>query len=318
MARYIAKRLLALIPVILIVAVVVFMLVQLTPGDPASILLGDESDAATIAQLNAELGMDLPLREQFLNWFSNVLKGNLGSSIFFKKPVTEMFWTNFRPTLALAIYAEVIAIVLALVFGSLAAKFRGTWLDHVVSGFTVLGISVPSFLWALILVMVFAVYFRLFPSSGYKDLSNGFLPFIRYLTLPAFALGLVQSSIMTRITRVNMIEALESPYIKAAAARGISTSKLVFKHALKNSFLPILTVIGDSFGGLITGAAVVETVFNIPGIGQLIINSIERRDYIVIQGSIILITFIYLTLNLVIDILYGVVDPRVRLESEAS
>lgn len=316
MTRYIIKRLTSLLPVLLVVAVVVFSLVQLTPGDPVSVLLGDEADMATIEQVRTELGLNSPIHIQFLNWFGNLLKGDLGTSMFFKQPVTEMFWRNFGPTLALAIYAEVIAIGLALILGSLAAKYRGTWFDYGVNGFTILGISVPSFLWALILVLVFAIYFRLFPTSGYRSIEEGFVSFIRYLTLPAFALGLVQASIITRITRTTMIDTLETPYIKATAARGISTRKIVFKHALKNSFLPIMTVIGDSFGGLITGAAVVETVFNIPGIGQLIINSIERRDYVVIQGVILLITLLYLLLNLGIDILYGVLDPRIRLEGE--
>ncbi|MFB5265724.1 ABC transporter permease [Paenibacillus enshidis] len=313
MAKYLIQRVLSLLPVLLVVAVVVFLLIHLTPGDPASVILGDEASAESVAALREQLGLNLPLHQQFFAWFGNVLRGDLGNSIFMDMSVAEAFFSRVPPTLSLAILAQIIAVALALYMGIMAARKRGTLADQAVMGISLLGISVPSFLLGLFLILIFAVEFKWLPVAGYRPLSNGLWDHLRYLLLPAIALGAMQAALIARMTRSSLIEVLSEQYIKTARAKGLKEKKVVYKHALKNAFIPILTVIGETFGTLITGAAVIETVFNIPGIGQLIINSIERRDFAVIQGSILLITITYVLLNLWIDLLYGLLDPRIKL-----
>ncbi|GAB3801800.1 ABC transporter permease [Virgibacillus kimchii] len=316
MLKYTIQRLLQLIPIFFVVAVVVFFLAHLTPGDPVTVLLGDEASEEAKAELREELGFDLPLYTQFVQWISDVVTGNLGESFFHNQPVTEVFFNYLGPTISLAIYAQVIAIIISLLLGVIAARKRGTVADQAVTGFSLLGISVPSFLLGLFLILIFAVQLQWFPVAGYQPLSEGFLEHIRYLTLPAIALGMMQAGLITRMTRSSMLDVMKTNYIKTAKSKGLRENKITFKHALRNAFIPILTVIGESFGTLITGAAVVETVFNIPGIGQLIVNSIERRDFTVIQGTVLLITVTYVLINLIVDLLYGAVDPRIRLNKK--
>lgn len=313
MTKYIVQRILSLIPILLVVAVVVFMLIHLTPGDPASVILGDEASAEAIAQLRAQLGLDLPLHQQFISWFGGVVTGDLGQSIFMDMSVAEAFFSRVPPTLSLAILAQIFAVVIALFLGVIAARKRGTLADQAVMGFSLLGISVPSFLLGLFLILFFAVKLQWLPVAGYQPLSSGLWNHLRYLLLPAIALGAMQAALIARMTRSSLIEVLSEQYIKTARAKGLKERIVIYKHALKNAFIPILTVIGETFGTLITGASVIETVFNVPGIGQLIIRSIERRDFAVIQGSILLITVTYVLLNLLIDLLYGLLDPRVKL-----
>ncbi|MEK5057391.1 ABC transporter permease [Paenibacillus shunpengii] len=313
MAKYILQRVLSLIPILLVVAVVVFLLIHLTPGDPASVILGDEASPESVAELRAQLGLDLPLYQQFISWFGGVLTGDLGDSIFMDMSVTEAFFSRVQPTLSLAVLAQIIAVVIALFMGILAARKRGTLADQAVMGISLLGISVPSFLLGLFLILFFAVELQWLPVAGYRPISEGLWEHLRYLLLPAIALGAMQAALIARMTRSSLIEVLSEQYIKTARAKGLKEKIVVYKHALKNAFIPILTVIGETFGTLITGASVIETVFNIPGIGQLIINSIERRDFALIQGSILLITITYVLLNLLIDLLYGLLDPRIKL-----
>ena len=313
MAKYILLRLLSVIPVLLIVAVIVFFLAHLTPGDPVTVILGEEASAEVKAELRAELGLDLPLYTQFITWFKGILTGDLGDSFFLKKPITEVFFDYLSPTLSLAIMAQIIAVVIALALGVLAARKRGTFIDQAVMSFSLLGISIPSFLLGLLLVLLFAVKLQWLPVAGYQPLSAGLIEHLRYLLLPAIALGTMQAALIARMTRSSMLDVLSGNYIKTAKSKGLKPGKVVYKHALRNAFIPILTVIGETFGTLITGAVVVETIFNIPGIGQLIVNSIERRDFAVIQGTVLMITVTYVLLNLVIDLLYGIVDPRLRV-----
>lgn len=313
MTNYIFKRLIALIPVLLVVSVVVFLLMFLTPGDPVTILLGEEASEETIAQVKNELGYDLPIYTQFWNWFSGLFVGDFGYSIFFDAPVLTVFIEHLQPTISLAILSQIIAIIIALSLGTIAAKKQGSAVDHSLSTLSVLGISIPSFLMGLFLVLLFAVQLQWLPVAGYRPIENGLLEHIEYLILPAIALGTMQAGLIMRMTRSSVLDVMKAQYIKTAKAKGVHHNNITFKHALKNAFLPILTVIGESFGSLITGAAVVETVFNIPGLGQLIVNSISRRDFIAIQGSILMMTIMYVMLNLVVDILYGVIDPRVRV-----
>ena len=313
MAKYILLRLLSVIPVLLIVAVIVFFLAHLTPGDPVTVILGEEASAEVKAELRAELGLDLPLFTQFITWFKGILTGDLGDSFFLKKPITEVFFDYLSPTLSLAIMAQIIAVVIALALGVLAARKRGTLIDQAVMSFSLLGISIPSFLLGLLLVLLFAVKLQWLPVAGYQPLSAGLIEHLRYLLLPAIALGTMQAALIARMTRSSMLDVLSGNYIKTAKSKGLKPGIVVYKHALRNAFIPILTVIGETFGTLITGAVVVETIFNIPGIGQLIVNSIERRDFAVIQGTVLMITVTYVLLNLVIDLLYGIVDPRLRV-----
>lgn len=313
MIRYLFQRLLSVIPILLVVSVVVFFLVHITPGDPATVILGDEATDAERQDLREQLGLDQPVYTQFFNWLGGAVQGDLGDSFFMNMSVVEAFMQHIQPTISLAIFAQIIAIIISVSMGILAAKKRGTILDAAVMGTSLLGISIPSFLLGMILVLVFAVQLQWLPVAGFQPINAGFLEHIRYLILPAFALGVMQAALIARMTRSSMLDVLNNGYIKTAKAKGLNERVVLFKHAFRNAFIPILTVLGESFGTLITGAAVIETVFNIPGIGQLIVNSIERRDLTVIQGTVLLITVTYVVINLIVDLLYGYVDPRVRL-----
>jgi len=310
---YILRRVLSTIPVLLVVAVVVFFLIHLTPGDPAAIILGPDATIDEINQLREEMGLNDPILVQFVKWFGKILRGDLGYSVFMKMPVLDAFIEKLGPTLSLAIFAEILAILIAIPAGIIAATYRGTMKDRSIMAFSLFGISVPNFLLALLLVLLFAVHLEWFPVAGYQPMSKGLLNHLKYLVLPALALGTIQAALIARVTRASMLDVLNANYIKTAHAKGLKRTVVVWKHALKNAFIPILTVIGQSFGQLIAGAVVTETVFNIPGIGQLIVNAITRRDFEVIQGAVLLIALSYVLINLIVDLMYGLFDPRVRL-----
>lgn len=316
MAKYILQRLVSLIPVLLVVAVVVFGLVHLSPGDPAAVILGPDASESDIEKLREELGLNLPLYQQFFTWLLGVIQGDLGTSIFMQKSVVEVFGNYFMPTLSLAILAQVIALIVAIPLGIIAAIRRGSAVDQSFMGFALLGISVPSFLLGLFLMMIFAVKLKWFPVAGYKPLSAGLWEHVQYLILPAVSLGFMQAALIARMTRSSMLEVLNSPYIKTARAKGLKDWIVVIKHAFRNAFIPILEVIGQTFTTLIAGAVVVEFVFNIPGIGQLIVQSVERRDFPIIQGTVLIIACGYVLINLLIDLIYGVINPRVRLNKK--
>ena len=313
MIQYTINRIFSILPVLLIVAIVIFLIIHITPGDPATVILGSEASQEQIEALRTELGLNQPIYEQFIFWLKDVIQGDLGNSLYLKEPVTTVFMKHLGPTLSLSIFAQIIAIVIAIPLGILAAVRRGTVTDQGVMSIALLGISIPSFLLGLLLIMVVSVKFGWLPASGYQPLSAGFITHIKYLILPAIALGYMQSALITRMTRSAMIETLTQNFIKTARSKGLSQSVVIYKHALRNAFVTIIEVIGHSFITLIAGAVVVEFVFNIPGIGQLVVNSIERRDFLVIQGVVLIIAVIYVFGNLVIDLLYGVIDPRVRL-----
>lgn len=314
MIGYIVKRILSLIPVLFVVSIAIFLIVHLTPGDPAAAILGIEATEEQIDALNEEMGLNLPIYQQYFNWVSGVLQGDFGTSYFMDEPVTEAILNHLGPTLSLAIFAEIVALVLAIPIGILAAYRRGSFTDQTLMVISLLGMAIPSFLLGLLLMLAFGVYLQWLPIAGYKPLSDGLWEHIRYLILPAISLGAIQAALVARMTRSSMLEVLNKNFIKTARSKGVKEYKVVIKHALRNAFLPILTVIGQSFGTLVTGAVVVETIFNLPGLGQLIINSIERRDFAVIQGVVLFVTLIYVLINLIVDLLYGVIDPRVRLE----
>jgi peptide/nickel transport system permease protein len=311
---YITKRLLSLIPVLAVVTIAIFLIIHITPGDPAAAILGMEASQEEIQQLNQDLGLDRPILEQYTSWVANVFKGDLGDSIFMNQPVSEAIAEHVTPTLSLAILAQVIAIILAIPFGIIAAYKRGSIADYTLMGISLLGMALPSFLLGLFLMLFVGVKLQWLPVAGYEPLSSGLWEHMKYLILPGISLGTIQAALITRMTRSSMLEVLNLNFIKTARSKGLHEMKVLFKHAFRSAFLPILTVIGQTFGTLVTGAVVVEAIFNIPGLGQLILNSIARRDFAVIQGVVLVVTLMYVTINLIIDLLYGAVDPRVRLE----
>ncbi|OME93837.1 MULTISPECIES: ABC transporter permease [Paenibacillus] len=314
MLAYITKRLLSLIPVLAVVTIAIFLIIHITPGDPAAAILGMEASQEEIQQLNQDLGLDRPILEQYTSWVTNVFKGDLGDSIFMNQPVSEAIAEHVTPTLSLAILAQVIAIILAIPFGIIAAYKRGSIADYTLMGISLLGMALPSFLLGLFLMLFVGVKLQWLPVAGYEPLSSGLWEHMKYLILPGISLGTIQAALITRMTRSSMLEVLNLNFIKTARSKGLHEMKVLFKHAFRSAFLPILTVIGQTFGTLVTGAVVVEAIFNIPGLGQLILNSIARRDFAVIQGVVLVVTLMYVTINLIIDLLYGAVDPRVRLE----
>lgn len=316
MKSYILKRLFSLIPILFIVSTIVFLIIHLTPGDPASVMLGPEASTEQVEKLKEELGLNVPIYKQYINWIIAAVQGDLGISYFLKQPVIEAIFDHLGPTLALAAIAQIICILIAIPIGVLAAKYRGSFIDQTFMGISLLGISIPSFLLGLFLMLIFAVKLQWLPVAGYQTLDNGLWNYLKFLIMPAFALGSMQAALLARMTRSSMLDVLKKDFIKASRAKGSKERQVLFKHALRNALLPILTVIGQSLGGLITGAVVIETIFNIPGIGQLIINSVERRDLPIIQGTVLFATVTFVFINFLVDLLYGFIDPRVRLEQK--
>ena len=313
MKRFIAKRIISVIPVLIIVSIVIFSLIHLVPGDPATAMLGDLATEEDIAALRIRMGLDKPLIEQYFIWIGNIFHGDFGMSVVNNETVGSLIISHIRPTISLAIYALVIAAVIAIPLGMIASRKKGSAVDHVVSVISLAGISLPSFLLGLFLMLLFSVKFRIFPVSGYKEISEGFLEHIRSLTLPAIALGFMYAALMMRMTRASMLEVLGSDYIKMAKAKGVKEFSLLAKHAFKNTLVTLITIFGQSIVQALSGAAVVESLFAVPGLGQLMVNSIGRRDYYVIQAIVLLIAVINVVINMIIDILYGFVDPRVRV-----
>lgn len=298
-----------------IVSIVVFMIMHLTPGDPAATMLGPEASQADVEALRNQLGLNRPIVSQYVVWIEGVVRGNLGQSIFLHKSVASAVSQQIQPTLYLALVAEVIAIVIGVPAGIIAAHRQGRSTDLLVISGAVLGTSLPSFLVGLLLILGFSVGLRWLPSAGYRPPGQGIVPFLSTIILPALALAVMQAALIARMTRTSLIDVLHQNYVTVAQAKGLDERTITFKHVLRNGALPILTVVAQSFGLLLSGAIVIETVFNIPGIGQLTINAISRRDYPVIQGVVLTTATIYVVINLVADVLYGVLDPRVRVKA---
>lgn len=313
MRRFIVKRILSVIPVLFIVSVVIFSLIHLVPGDPAVSMLGDMATEADIEALRQRMGLDQPLVKQYFVWMGNVFHGDFGDSVAGNETVVSMIISHLKPTISLAVYALLIAALIAIPLGMIAAKKKGAGADHAVTVISLAGISLPSFLLGLFLMLLFGVKLKWFPTSGYKEMSNGFVAHVKSLTLPAIALGFMNAALMMRMTRASMLEVLGSDYIKMAKAKGVREFFIVAKHAFKNTLVTLITVFGQSIVQALSGAAVVESLFAIPGLGQLMVNSIGRRDYYVIQAIVLLIAVFNVLINMLIDILYGCVDPRVRI-----
>jgi peptide/nickel transport system permease protein len=311
---YVARRLLALIPVALVVATVAFVLIHLAPGDPASVIAGPDASRADVQRLERQLGLDAPLPVQLVRWYGRLVQGDLGQSIFLRKPVTDAILDRVEPTLLLTLFAIVISVAIGVPAGVLAARYHNTTTDQVLMVIALLGVSIPNFLLGLLFILFFSVWLGWFPVAGYSPLEDGWLRTLRSLVLPAFALGLVQSALIARIARSSMLDVLREQFITAGRAKGLGERAVVYKHALKNAMIPTVTIIGISFAILISGAVVVETVFNIPGLGRLIISAVLRRDYPVIQGVVLCIAGTYMLINLAVDLSYLLFDPRVRYQ----
>ena len=312
MLSYILRRLLGVIPVMVVVGVFVFSLLHLSPGDPAAIIAGDNATEASIARIRASLGLDRPLLEQFGKWAWATVQGDLGVSMFSNVPVTELVQQRMGPTFSLAFTTMAVAVIIAVTLGVLAAWKAGSLLDRAVMGLAVTGFSVPVFVVGYIMVYFIALQWRWLPVQGYTPMSEGFWPWLRHLILPSFALGLAYVALIARITRASMLEVLAEDYIRTASAKGVATLPMLLRHALNNAAVPIITVIGIGVALLISGVVITESVFNIPGIGRLVVDAISRRDYPIIQGVMIIFAAIYVLINLVIDISYSFIDPRIR------
>jgi peptide/nickel transport system permease protein len=311
MTRYLASRFAGMAVVLLLVATLVFFITRLAPGDPAAVMLGEQASAADIAQLRASYGLDKPLPVQFAYWLKELVHGNLGQSIFLQRPVTQALWERAEPTLFLTLFSITIATLIGVPCGIVSAVWRGRAIDQAFSGFAMLGASIPSFWLGLILMQIFAVALGWFPVAGYGDPGVPLADRLHHLILPAIVLGVVNSALILRFTRASMLDVLGEDHIRTARAKGASEARVILHHALRNALIPVLTVLGLTFALLVGGAIVTETVFGLPGIGNLVVSAVLRRDYPVIQGALLVIAGLYVMINLAIDLLYLVVDPRV-------
>lgn len=312
MLAYSLRRIAATLPVMAVVAAVVFSLLALSPGDPALVLAGETATAEEVAKVRAALGLDRPLLVRFAEWSGGVLQGDLGQSLFFGRPVLDLIGQRTGPTVALSLLSLLVALVLALPLGVVAAWRAGRAPDRLAMGFAVVGFSLPVFVLGYLLIFLFAVHLRWLPVQGYRPLAEGLWPFLRHLILPALTLGLVYAALIARITRAAMIEVLAQDYMRTARAKGLGVWAMLVGHGLRNAAMPIVTIVGIGFGMLISGVVVTETVFNIPGIGRLTVDAILRRDYPVIQGVVLVFSGVYVLINLAVDLSYGLIDPRVR------
>lgn len=312
MLAYAFRRVLSTLPVMAFVALFVFSLLYIAPGDPAVVIAGDQASPADVERIRANLGLDQPFLVQFGSWVWRLLHFDLGTSIFTNLPVASMIAQRLEPTLSLMMVTLLLTIIVAVPLGVIAAWKAGTWIDRIIMAFAVFGFSVPVFVVGYILAYVFALKFDWLPVQGYTPLSQGVWPWLQNLILPSVALGCVYIALIARITRAAMLEVLQQDYIRTARAKGLGQGGILFIHALKNAAVPIVTVVGIGIALLIGGAVVTESVFAIPGLGRLTIDAILRRDYPVIQGIVLLFSFVYVLVNLLIDITYTLVDPRIR------
>jgi len=312
MLAHIVRRIVSTIPVMAIVALFVFSLLYIAPGDPAVVIAGDQASPEDIEKIRRSLGLDRPFLARFGEWGWQILQFDLGTSMFTGLPVTKLIAQRLEPTLSLMVVTLILAVTIAVPMGVVAAWKAGTWIDRSLMAFAVFGFSVPVFVVGYLLAYVFALELEWFPVQGYTPLSAGFGPWLENLVLPAIALGCVYIALIARITRASMLEVLQQDFIRTARAKGVGQTRILFVHALKNAAVPIVTVIGIGVALLIGGAVVTETVFAIPGIGRLTVDAILRRDYPVIQGVVLMFSFLYVLVNLLIDLLYTVLDPRIR------
>lgn len=312
MLKFIGQRLIALLPVMLVVALVVFSILRLTPGDPAAVIAGDSATGEDIARIREQLGLSKSLPEQFLIWIGGVVRGDLGYSFYLRKPVTELIAQRLEPTMALTAGTLLLAVLIAVPLGTLAAWRMGGWLDRALMGFSVAGFSVPAFVIGYLLIYFFAMRLNWLPVQGYVRLSEDPVRFVRHLILPCATLGVIFVALIARVTRASVSEALTEDYIRTARAKGLTELQVLIRHALANAAVPIVTVIGVGAAVLIGGVVVTETVYAIPGMGSLTVDAVQSRDFPVIQGLILVFSVIYVLINLLVDLSYLVLDPRIR------
>lgn len=312
MIGYVLRRLVALLPVLLIVSTVGFFLIYLTPGDPAAVMLGPDATAEEIENLRTQMGLNRPLHVQLLHWYSRTLRGDLGDSIFLQRPVRQAIIERLEPTVLLTLMSLIVAVAVGVPAGVVSAVRRNSWMDQVAMGVALFGVSVPGFWLGLNLILFFSVYLGLFPVAGYEPVAQSVVGALRSLVLPALTLGIGGSALIARMTRSSMLEVLGQDFVRTARAKGNQERRVILGHALRNAMIPTVTVIGLALGGLLAGAIVTETVFVLPGVGRLVINSVARRDYPVIQGVLMFIASIYVLVNLFIDVIYVYLDPRVK------
>ena len=312
MTAYIVRRLFAVLPVMAVVALFVFFLLRFAPGDPAAIIAGDDATAESIAAVRAKLGLDRPVVEQFAVWLWGLLHGDMGVSIFSNLPVTRLIAQRLEPTLALTLSTLFVAVGLAVPIGVVAAWKARKLVDRVVMGFAVLGFAMPVFVLAYILIYFFAVQWQLLPVQGYQPIGEGLWPFVQSLILPSVALGVTYMALIARITRASMLEVLQQDYIRTANAKGLATDRVLLLHALKNAAVPIVTIVGIEAAFLVGGLIVTETVFNIPGVARFLVEAIRWRDYPIVQNLVMFIAVIAVSINFLIDLLYAVLDPRIK------
>jgi ABC-type dipeptide/oligopeptide/nickel transport system permease component len=304
MGRYLVRRLLLTVPVLLGVATLVFALIHLVPGDPAEAMLGESASAADLDQLRARLGLDAPLHVQYRDFLMGLVQGDLGTSFRYGTPVTGEIRQRMAPTMTLAFVAMAVAVVIALPLGVIAALGRGTWIDHAAMTLSLAGIAMPNFWLGPVLALVFAVGLGWLPVSGSGTW--------RHLVLPAVTLGAALAAVTARMTRATLADELREMYVRAARARGLSRARVVTRHALRNSLIPIVTILGLQFGSVLTGTIITETIFSWPGVGRLLIQAINFRDYPLVQGCVLLISVTYVSMNLLVDVVYAWLDPRIR------
>jgi peptide/nickel transport system permease protein len=312
MKTYVLRRLLALIPVALVVATVAFVLIHLAPGDPASVIAGPDATPDDVKKIEQQLGLDRPLAIQLLSWYARLAQGDFGRSIFLRKPVLEAIVERVEPTLLLTLGATLISVLIGVPAGVISARYHNSAADQAFMMVALVGISVPNFLLGLLFVLFFGVWLGWFPVAGYSPLEHGWASTLRSLVLPSFALGLVQSALIARIARSSMLDVLREQFITASRAKGLGERAVVYKHALTNALIPTITIIGISFAILLSGAVVVETVFNIPGLGRLIVSAVLRRDYPIVVGVVLCVAGVYMLVNLAVDLSYLLIDPRVK------
>ena len=312
MLGYLLRRVLAAIPVMGVVALFVFLLLRLTPGDPAAILAGDNATPEQLERIRISLGLNQPLYTQFFTWVGNLLHGDLGTSLSSNQPVLKLIGQRIEPSIAVAIATIALSVAIAVPLGVIAAWRRGTWIDRFVMGLSVVGFSVPVFVIGYMLIQIFAIDLRWLPVQGYRSLGNGFGPFFERLILPTVSLSFIYVALIARMTRASMLDVLGEDYVRTARAKGIGEAGVLLRHGLRNAAVPVITVIGTGFALLISGVVVTESVFNLPGIGRLTVDAVLSRDYPVIQGLILLTSAVYLGVNLLIDVAYTLLDPRIR------
>ncbi|MEO1018278.1 MAG: ABC transporter permease [Pseudomonadota bacterium] len=312
MTGFILRRLLATIPVLLMVAVLVFLMLRLTPGDPAAILAGDSASPAQIDAIRSQLGLDQPILAQFGIWVGNLLRGDLGRSFYFRADVTTLIGQRLEPTLSLALLTMAITLLVAIPLGTIAAYRQGSLTDRLVMGFAVMGFSVPVFVIGYALIYLFAVELKWLPVQGYNAIAEGLWPWLERLILPSVSLSVIYIALIARITRTSVLEVLGQDHVRTARAKGLSRRAVLIHHALRNAAIPIVTVVGLGVGLLIGGVVVTESVFNIPGLGRLTVDAVLSRDFPTIQAIVLMFSLVYVVINLLVDLSYLIFDPRIR------